>query len=197
MIRRHLHLICFSLGVFLLAGCGVAGADVGASTMLNTSPTTVSNGPVSISTDHSEYAPTDIIHATVTNKLTVPIYAFDHQASCSIFSLQFQRSGQWIPITQSDPGVAGCARGTATGLIAIQPGASYTAHIMAGYLRQGDHHFSLGKYRLVLVYTLSPAQLDAKSFATVYSVTISVVGNVAPLPTQRVPSAKGNGSPQP
>jgi len=196
MFRRHFHLICFSLSVFLLAGCGVAGTDVGTSTMQNTSPTTVSNGPVSIATNHSEYAPTDIIQATVTNKLTKPIYAFDHQASCSIFSLQFQRSGQWIPISQSQPGVAGCARGTATGLIAIQPGASYTAHIMAGYLRQGDHHFSLGKYRLVLAYTLSPAHTDVLSFTTVYSVTISIVGNVAPEPTHQVPNAKGTGSPE-
>ena len=139
-----------------LSGCGVtSGAQQNTN---HTSPATHSPGPTSITTDHSIYAPADLIQVTLNNGLATALYVADHQASCSIFALQQQSNGVWQALPKS---LAGCPLGMPTQIIKIAAGATYQASIRAAYLHQGDGVFPTGNYRLLLHYTTIPPNLDA------------------------------------
>lgn len=187
MVRWRLWFFVPLLAV--LAACGSTPVQPGAS---NTSPGTTTPGPIVIATDHAAYAPTDRLQITLTNELVSPIYAADHQASCSVFSLQHMVNGTWQEITKP---LAGCPQGRPTMLVKLMPGTPYHATIIAGYLRQGESGFPAGQYRMVFSYsTTSPdAKGGTPAATTVYSATLTVDPNIPPelLPTQ-VP---GNGTP--
>src|SRR5262245_59282838 len=123
---RHLAGLALFGGVFALAACsGVSGVD-GSS---NTSPSTDTGGPISISTDHAQYDSKDRIQVTVTNPTQQAIYAWDTKASCSILDLEVQNGGEWEPSSQAQ-----CAMKRAAMSVKIEPGAVYTATIRAGML---------------------------------------------------------------
>lgn len=190
-------------GVILLLALSACGSTAAQSTSTGTSGTnttlpTQSTGPVSIRTDHSAYAPTDIITALVNNGLAAPIYTYDFKASCTILSMQQQTSNGWQDISQLNaPRLAGCPLGRPTMQVTIAPGASNTAAIRAGYLRQGDAAFPTGTYRLVLQYSAKPfygnttpvtyVEVDSQPF----NISTSVPAQPTPTP---VPPGSGSGT---
>ena len=64
-------MLCLALLALLLTGCGAGPACVSSGP---SGPPTVSQGQVTIGTDHSVYAPTDTIVVTIANHLDQPIY---------------------------------------------------------------------------------------------------------------------------
>jgi hypothetical protein len=170
----------------LLVGCGVAPPAASCADLAAASPPTRSAGPVTIATDHSRYASTSVIHATVTNGLDVAIQAADHRASCSILGIQQEVGGVWQAPPQA---IAGCPLGRPTMLVRIAPGASTTYVLHGGYLEAGT--FPPGTYRLTLTYF---AGRDVS--ATVYSAPLTIVacpaptGSITPGASATVPAVR-------
>lgn len=160
------------LGTAALASCGAPGSCGD----LARSPATHTSGPVTIATDHAAYPRDGLLNVTVTNGGQAPIYAWDHNASCSILTLQMEVSGAWqAPRTP----VAGCALGRPTVAVQIAPGTSYQAIIGPGYLDVRQGTFDAGTYRLALTYypgqPTGPAPNPGGPRATtIYSQTLTV-----------------------
>jgi hypothetical protein len=202
MLTTALKRLLFLCGTLVLVSCGVTSTDpsgaAASSGSTNTSPPVVSSkGPISFSINHSVYAPTDGVKITLTNLLTQTIYAFDHQASCSILSLQIEQQGTWMALTTANPDLAKCPLSTPTRLVAISPNGSYNATIIAGFLHQGDRQFAVGTYRLAFSYTITSNNPVATNFVTVYSDPFAISGSVTPEPTASAPVAPSQGTPQP
>jgi hypothetical protein len=189
--------MALTLGVCFiwLAGCGATAGNPATTTLpVNSSPGTMTSGPVVIATDHSVYAPTDAIHITVTNHLAAAIYAYDHQASCSILNLEMQQGSSWQMVRSP---IAGCPLGSPTVAVAVAPNMPYQADVRAGYLRQGDQSFSLGTYRLVLAYATTPLRGSGgatPTFTTVYSSPLTINTQYQPQPIPTTASGSGAGT---
>jgi hypothetical protein len=194
---------------FVLAGCGVTptstggAATNGTNSGANTTSGTSTTGPIVISTDHSAYAPTDAIHVTIANHLGTAIYAYNHQASCSIVGLEMQTSSGWQDVATMQKPIAGCAQKSVTQMVTVAAGATYDADIVAGYLRQGDADFAAGSYRLRLAYLSTPLAMQpgappapeaTPGYQMLYSATFTVSANVPPQPIPTAPAASGSGS---
>jgi hypothetical protein len=170
----------------LAAGCGIT---TGMANSPNTSPPTITSGPVTIATDHSTYAPNDTMHVTLVNHLSTAILAFDTRASCSIFSLEVQQNGSW----QASP-AASCPLGRVARLVSVPAGGTYTADISAGAkgLRTGS--FANGQYRLVLSYYISKSGTPTPTSnvtTTIYSALLTVSGSGGSGSSTPPPSATG------
>jgi hypothetical protein len=165
-MRRLAGLALFG-GVIALAACSSISGSDGSS---NTSPSTDTGGPVSISTDHAQYGSKDSIQVTVTNHTQQAIYAWDTKASCSILDLEVQNGGDWEPSSQAQ-----CAIKRAAMSVKIEPGAVYTATIRAGMLPGSNTAFPGGSYRLTLAYGGSPT-LAASGATIVYSALLTIIG---------------------
>lgn len=182
--------------LLVFAGCGVtptAGTPGGSSTAAtgnNTTPPTSTSGPITLATDHSSYAPTDALHLTVTNTTSAPVYALDHQASCSLLALEYQVSGVWKNVSQAPYSLARCAQETPTRVIAIAAGTTYQANVMAGYLQRGDAAFPDGQYRFALRFTNqipgTAGGADLPNPQTMYSATLTIDSHIPAQPTQPV-----------
>ncbi len=118
-----------------------------------TSTGTSSGGPVTISTDHTTYQPSNAIVVSVANHLPMSIFAYDTRASCSILGLQTQTNNAW-----RDTSVARCSLGRPAILVEIPAGKVYTATITAGSPPINQTTFPAGNYRLVLTYSTSATQ---------------------------------------
>jgi hypothetical protein len=141
----------------------------------DSNPGTSTSGSVSISTDHTTYAPGDTIAVSITNHLQTSIYAFDTRASCTILDLQVQLNGAW-----QNTQVARCALGRMALLVEIPAGKAYDTTIHAGTPGVNSAGFPAGMYRLVLKYSTSPsgiAQTNRQTTTTVYSASIVVAGS--------------------
>ncbi|MEO7002791.1 MAG: hypothetical protein ABI068_13325 [Ktedonobacterales bacterium] len=180
------------VALLALTGCAsVAGAD--AASTPNTSPATHISGPIDISTDHSIYAPTEVINVTITNSLSKPIIAYDTQSGCSILALQRQQSGQWVVANE-----AHCPMGRVAAPITIKAGGVYHAAIHAGFSGVpsggGQQYFTPGVYRLALEYFLAPLGSNGSHNPTngilLLSASFSVVGAV---PATTAPASGGKG----
>jgi hypothetical protein len=170
MGMRHLAGVALLGGLFALTACtGVSGQD-GSS---NTSPSTDTGGPVSIRTDHAQYASRDAIQVTVTNHTQQAIYAWDTKASCSILDLEIQYGGAWQQSAEAQ-----CAIKRAAAPVKIDPGTTYSATIRAGLLPTSDMAFTGGGYRLKLAYGSSPTAADSAA-TVVYSALLTVTGGAS------------------
>jgi hypothetical protein len=90
-----LGLLCL---VFLLTGCGAGPACVSSGP---SGPATVSQGSVTIGTDHSVYTPSDTIVVSITNRLDQPIYLvsqYSASETCPLFLLTKVDHRQSIPM---------------------------------------------------------------------------------------------------
>jgi hypothetical protein len=165
-----------------LTGCG-GQAEAG----VNTSGPTLTTGPVTIATDHSAYANNDLMKITIVNHLSAPIYAYDTKASCSILSLQIQKSGQW----QASDGLH-CPLGRIALPVKIAAGATYTVTIGSTVMNIGSARpLADGNYRLALEYfTALPNGAAQPPVSTLtYSATLLVSGSIPP--SNKIPSATG------
>jgi hypothetical protein len=161
--------------LFLLAACGQASQ--GSSHSTPTSPPTQSGGPVSISTDHSQYAADQAINVTVHNGLSAPLYALDTRSGCSILQLEMQVAGKWQTSSRFR-----CLLGRRAALVTIDAGKTYAATINP----TGGGSFPAGTYRFVLNYTQSPTQADlfAKPIKVASeSFTLAALGTPGAVPT--------------
>jgi len=172
MLNRLLLLLCTGSLLLLLSACGdipvSSTANSGNSTSgpTNSSPATKTDGPVSITTDHSAYSATLPINITVTNTLSTPIYALDGKANCSILALELQTNGVW-----KMPSTVICTSNNASKPIKIESGKSYTTTIQV----PPNRVLASGTYRVVLEYsTGAQGGALATSTATVPSVTFTV-----------------------
>lgn len=189
-LRQTLALCALCACALLAAGCGIT-TTMGNSSSSN--PPTITNGPVTIATDHTTYAPNDTIHVTLVNHLTTAIMAFDTRASCSILSLQVQKNGAWQAAN-----AAPCPLGRMARLVTIPAGGTYTADITAGFkgLRTGS--FPDGQYRLVLAYYVSTSGTPSPasgSTTTISSATLTVAGTGSSGSSGTPPSATGAPNP--
>ena len=160
-----------ALLLFALSSCGSTGSSNGDNANLDTS----TNGPVSISTNHTTYTPTDVIEVSVTNHLKTSIFAYDTRASCTILGLQIQLNGVW-----QDTQVARCSLGRPAMLVEIAATKVYTATISAGSPGVSQATFPPGAYRLLLTYSTSPVPLSQQhpqNTTTIYSATFVVTSS--------------------
>lgn len=154
----------------LLAGCGVTASGSGCQNVANSAPT-ISQGLVTIATDHGAYATTSDIVATVTNKTGQPIYAYNHQAGCTILAVQQQVNGEWVAPSKQ---IVGCSMGVMTGLVELAPGKAYIATLHAGLLRRVA--WPAGTYRLALTYFASRTDIaQSNNGTTVYSQPLTIL----------------------
>lgn len=173
---RYTYLTLFSLAVLVaMCACGestssgnitpsgtqATGAVTPASTQ-NTSATPQTPPPLPSSTrtpqglpldtNSSHYGPADTIIVTFTNTSSIPLYAWDTRASCTIFGLEMLTQGQWQPAP-----VARCSLGRPAFMITLAPGQKYNAHIQAKTPGLNTAVFPVGMYRVTLLYTATPA----------------------------------------
>lgn len=189
---KHLCLALWSSSlILLLAACGDASGAYSSDT--NTSPSTRTSGPVSISTDHSVYKATDLIQVTVLNALSTPVYALDTRASCSILDLEMQNNGTWQASS-----VARCPLGRPAMLVKLVSGKAYTATIEASSTVMKDAVFPTGMYRLVLNYSTTGSLASLMSNpTTVYSDLFSVTGSTPSNTPSPGPSTQPTSVPPP
>jgi hypothetical protein len=149
------------LGCLLLAACGVTPAPgLGGQSSANTTPaptgtpatpaaadTQLPSGSVVLTVASGEYTRSSTIIVTLTNRSSGSIFAYDHQTSCTILSLQRQTSG-------GGQTVGACALGILTRQIEIRAGETMKIALApgAGTIRAAP--WPAGTYHAVLRYTL-------------------------------------------
>jgi hypothetical protein len=153
-----------ALLIFTLSGCGSNSSSGGGSQQ-----GTPSDSPVSIGTDRTTYAPADSIAVSVTNNLSMSIYAYDTRASCTILDLQMQVNGSWQATR-----IARCPLGRPAMRVEIAAHTTYTAMIKAGSPGVSQAIFPAGTYRLVLMYSTSATTTPQQTMTTVYSAVFTV-----------------------
>jgi len=148
--------LCGLVGIFLVtAGCGVTSTTGGGQ-----SSAPPAQG-VTVQLDRTTYHGADGINVTVQNNLSVPIYAHDTAASCSILILQEQVNGVWQGSV-----AAQCPLKRPAKIVKIDPGSAYTATITASYPGLAMSVFPAGTYQLVLPYAMTSDALPTSAGAT-------------------------------
>lgn len=166
------------LGCLLLAACGVStatGRD-GQLASIHTTPSpalTPSTSPtsspahgVTLAVARPTYSRSSTITVTLTNGSAGAIYAYDHQTSCTILSLQRQASSGWQTVGE-------CALGVLTRQIEIRAGETMKIALApgAGTIRAAP--WPAGTYRAILRYTLDGKATGAGNTVTTSDFTVA------------------------
>jgi hypothetical protein len=159
--------LCGLVGIFFAtAGCGVTSTGSGGQT---SAPPTQG---VTVHLDRTSFIGKDSIKVSVQNALTVPIYAHDTAASCSILLLQEQVNGVW-----QGSAAAPCPLKRPAMIVKIDAGGTYAATITASYPGFPTTAFPAGTYQLMLPYATTPDALQTSdSGHTITSVSFTVNG---------------------
>ena len=160
--------------VLALAACGVTTTSEQPGGTTSNTPTTttastatpggtpVSSVPptnaITLTTDHASYTTSGTIIVTLINGRSTSIFAFDHQTSCTILTLQRQTASGWQP-------VGGCSQGRMTVQVEITAGANMkiTLAPTAGQIHPAP--WPAGTYRAVLNYSLQKQEMATGSMA--------------------------------
>jgi len=163
--------------VLTLAACGVTTAGeqqpggttsgtptaTAASTASSGGGTPVSSvpptGAVTLTTDQASYTTSSTILVTLTNHRSTSIFAFDHQTSCTILTLQRQTASGW-------QAVGGCALGRMTVQVEIQAGANMKITLAPAAGQIHPTPWPAGTYRAVLSYALQKQEMATGDSAT-------------------------------
>lgn len=158
--RRETGLLATLAMALLLAACGVSATDLGGAssgtpttTSASSAPSTtpMSNQPptsaVALSTDQTTYKMSSPINVTLTNHLSTSIFAYDHQTSCTILTLQRQTASGW-------ENTGGCALGRMTLRVEIKAGATMKITLAPGAGQIRATPWPAGTYVAVLHYFL-------------------------------------------
>jgi hypothetical protein len=113
---------------------------------------------VVLTTDHPSYATTSTIIVTLTNHRLDSIFAFDHQTSCTILTLQRQTASGWQT-------VGGCALGRMTQQIEIKAGTTLKIPLAPNAGQIHPAPWPAGTYRAVLGYALQRQEMATGSMA--------------------------------
>lgn len=166
------------LGCLLLAACGVStatGRD-GQLASIHTTPSptlTPSVSPTSppahgviLTVARSTYTRSSTITVTLTNGSAAAIYAYDHQTSCTILSLQRLVSSGWQTVGE-------CALGVLTRQVEIHAGETMKISLApgAGTIRAAP--WPAGTYRAILRYTLNGQATDVGNTVTTDDFTVA------------------------
>jgi hypothetical protein len=134
----------------------------------NVSPPTSTSGSLSIATDHSSYPGAASIQVQVTNHLSVPIYAQDGAANCSIFTLELLQGSTWENVTTGWRHCGSWCSGTVPpsfkpSVVEIAPSHTYRATITS---TRGDGSIpplAPGTYRFQLTYAAQASEVHART----------------------------------
>lgn len=130
---------------------------------------------VTVKTNRTSYNPADTITVTIANNLSVPIFALDTKAGCSVLGLQMIVNGQWQNST-----VAGCPLGRHAVAVQINPGQQLSATI-----KGNNGLFPYGTYRFTLSYSTAQVQvLNNTGLVTIYSNPFNVENGFCLPPPQ-------------
>ena len=172
------------LGCLLLAACGVStglgqGGQSASTPMTPMTPTTPtpslapSASPtsppahgVTLTVAHASYSRSATITVTLINGGASPIFAYDHQTSCTILSLRRQTSSGWQTVGE-------CALGVLTHQIEIHAGETMKIALApgAGTIRAAP--WPAGTYRALLHYTLDGQATSASNTVTTSEFTVA------------------------
>ena len=197
MKRIRMSALTTSAALLALLALALAGCGGLAQAGENTSGPTLTTGPVTIATDHSAYANSDVMKITIVNHLSTPIYGYDTKASCSILSLEIQKSSQWQPAN-----ALGCPLGRVALPVKIDAGGTYHVNVGATVSHIGSATpLADGTYRLVFEYYSAPIGSTGQPPTTtlIYSASLAVNGSVPPSTNPPhatgVPGTSGNAKP--
>ncbi|HEY7340566.1 MAG TPA: hypothetical protein VH591_06785 [Ktedonobacterales bacterium] len=169
--------------VLMLAACGVTttseqqpgGATSATPTATTASTATPKGTPVpsvpptsaiTLTTDHASYTTSATIIVILINGRPDSIFAFDHQTSCTILTLQRQTGSGWQP-------VGGCAQGRMTVQVEIKAGATMKISLAPSAGQIHPTPWPAGAYRVVLSYALQKQEMATGSMAVTSMFTIS------------------------
>ena len=167
------------LACLLLAACGVTTAPgLGGQSSAKTTPaptgtpatpssdTQLPTGSVVLTVASAKYTRSSTIIVTLTNRGSGSIFAYDHQTSCTILSLQRQTSG-------GGQTVGACALGILTRQIEIRAGETMKIALApgAGTIRAAP--WPAGTYHAVLRYTLRAQATSPAATVTTGDFTVA------------------------
>ena len=168
------------LACLLLAACGVTTAPgLGGQSSAKTTPaptgtpatpsaadTQLPTGSVVLTVASASYTRSSTIIVTLTNRSSGSIFAYDHQTSCTILSLQRQTSSGWQT-------VGSCAMGILTRQIEIRAGETMKIALApgAGTIRAAP--WPAGTCHAVLRYTLRAQATSPGATVTTGDFTIA------------------------
>lgn len=146
----------FLLVALILAGCGASSTACRTSSPRGPA-TTSAEGPVTLTLDHTIYAPDDPIRVLVTNHTTQligPTYRVG--GNCLVYLIQQQVNGVWPPVPEIPAFAQGqhCHHSEAPNgdFLAVQPGAPVNFPIDAEVRSVYYISWHPGTYRLVFPY---------------------------------------------
>lgn len=149
--------------LLLLAACGSNNAAV-CIPAKNISPPMETHGEVAFATDHSIYAPGELMVASVTNHLRAEIKSQPVASNCPHILLERQVNSSWQPVPVCPPLPGGDTQVGTYQPILLRSGQTYTATIHTGYATPGI-------YRVAMSYQVEPSR-NAYEYETAYSNTI-------------------------
>lgn len=129
-------------------------------------PSAPPTGAITLTTDHASYTTSGTIIVTLINGRSTSIFAFDHQTSCTILTLQRQTSSGW-------QAVGGCAQGRMTVQVEIKAGATMKITIAPTVGQIHPTPWPAGTYRAVLNYSLQKQEMATGASATTPTFTVS------------------------
>ncbi|MGE5333974.1 MAG: hypothetical protein ACM3N4_04675 [Nitrososphaerota archaeon] len=154
----------------LLAACGVTttttttpGGAVNGTPTGSPGGTPMSSVPptdaVTLSHDQPTYTPSSTITVTLINHRSTSIFAYDHQTSCTILTLQRQTATGW-------ENTGGCALGRLTQRIEIKAGATMKIALAPAAGQIHVTPWPVGTYRVMLTYALPGQDMEAGTRVT-------------------------------
>jgi hypothetical protein len=159
--------------MLVLVGCGVSqtppAGDVTAPPTIPTTHTTPTTGlptpgkgtptmtNVTVVTDQQSYQSGAVIHVTITNHLSKPVFTSNGKLNCTMVEAQMKTTQGWQKAT-----IAPCADADMRDIIEIAPGATRSVTLATTPTTAGAA-FTPGTYRLALSYSTYtiPPQLSA------------------------------------
>lgn len=143
-----------------------AGQQAGA-TMTPTGKPSSTASEVTLTLDQQHYSADSLIIVTIHNGSQSPIWAADHQTSCTVLVLERLNQGSWYRVGQ-------CATAIATRILSIQPGASLVQRLSSYQEMDTGAGWQTGTYRVTLTYGMGN---DASALAggnTVHTVEFTI-----------------------
>lgn len=145
------------------------------------SPATLTNGPLTVATDHTLYAPTDRIVVVITNHIEPGIQGTAQSRYCPFAAMQQLQGTTWVPVSICFPEEAGEAP-TVPPTLVLGPEQSYTIHLvdMTVSTIPAPRPFPTGTFRLVVRYSAAFAHgLEPPTVAYSADIHICTCGSCA------------------
>lgn len=131
----------------------------------NSSPPIQTQGEVAFATDHSVYAPGELMMASVTNHLRVEVKSQSLPSNCPPILLEHLVNNAWQTVAVcAPPSDKGDTYNATYQSLFLRSGQTYTVTLHTGYATPGT-------YRIAMLYQVAPYK-NAHEYVTAYSNTI-------------------------